>query len=809
MTWIKGEIVEFSRNPRQPDKNKDLRKIRTRPEQPFADMWFFHVRQAYEAGYDARDLRPGQSIEFEPGRGPRGPIVKSFKPQTPTEAARSGYFLNPYHFIPLAPPLEGSLVDIDAVLEGTLHDRFEPNRYSGRMVCRLVTEGPVVIGARQQGPRDEKGAGEEREIRAAPFELPSGQDGEDWPAIPASSLRGLISSLVEAASSSALRVLQDQRYSRRSEWRPELGEVLSATGMLVDDDGQLKLRPLTLPLEEMQKRAPDQKRCRVYLDGYRSDRSTQEQVLDPSSFLGRYQPKSWSASHQEYWYARLDGATWKVKHNRNLGLQLTKPPIPQGELEERVPEEERGLYTRGVLLVLGVEPPKAKSLPPGKKHELFLPVPPEREEEPLLPIDADALETFNELLQSAAEIDHGAESKEYPFLHVGRERDEKLVARAGDLVYYQEAGGVVTRLSYSSIWRSPIPGSLYEAVSTVSPELIPFQEGRKKLTLAERLFGFVEQGGEGRALAGRVRVAHGLLDGEEPAGGWFAPETVLKILASPKPPSPAFYFGQHGYLGKRQLDLSSQATRPHVPQGRKMYLHHLASDVQAECYKTKEEPDKHRKQKMRVQPLKEGLSFYFHLDFDNLTQKELGFLCYALQPAAAFRHKLGLGKPLGLGRVRIEPVWWGFIDRQQSYRPEALFASKYAVTEKLNTDFSWQDLRSVLGERYRHEQAGPAVGSERPSFADLRNGVRKKMNPAVRSALERLGDPSKVRFHVHYPSVQGQDVESEHFQWFVANDKGPTGRGGEELFLGPLLEEEAHSPLPELKILDSVQRKRR
>ena len=40
------------------------------------------------------------------------------------------------------------------------------------------------------------------------------------------------------------------------------------------------------------------------------------------------------------------------------------------------------------------------------------------------------------------------------------------------------------------------------------------------------------------------------------------------------------------------------------------------------------------------------------VDFDNLSPRELGLLLYALKPAEGFRHKLGMGKPIGLGGVR-------------------------------------------------------------------------------------------------------------------------------------------------------------
>ncbi len=89
----------------------------------------------------------------------------------------------------------------------------------------------------------------ERAGKVVPFELEAGK-----PAIPASSLRGLISSIVEAASNSALRVLEDKSYSFRRSMKDRT-DILSAIGMVIVDGstGDYRLRPLTLPTIEIRR----------------------------------------------------------------------------------------------------------------------------------------------------------------------------------------------------------------------------------------------------------------------------------------------------------------------------------------------------------------------------------------------------------------------------------------------------------------------------------------------------------------------------------------------------------------------------
>ena len=87
------------------------------------------------------------------------------------------------------------------------------------MVLRR-SEDDVVIGGRQDG---------EIPKVVRPFEI----DGR--PAVPASTLRGLISAVAEAASNSALRVVADTYYSVREpmdQFRPAVG-----MGMIAADNG--------------------------------------------------------------------------------------------------------------------------------------------------------------------------------------------------------------------------------------------------------------------------------------------------------------------------------------------------------------------------------------------------------------------------------------------------------------------------------------------------------------------------------------------------------------------------------------------
>lgn len=782
MSWLEGTIEGFrGSNP----KHRDLRKVRTDPQQEWPDLHFFHLDLGRSAGYPDAALAPGQLIRFQPDPEADTPRVGSFAPYSAAEGEASlpnqGTFLNPYHFIPLFEPPQSSLVGLQDHLRVTHpHDRFaradgEHAAYSGRILCRLTTEGPVVIGAQQVQPD------EQQETEVAPFTLPNPRaphdQGRHRPAIPGSTLRGLLSSLVEAASCSSLRVLSERRPTRRADVNTE---ALSAVGRIEKHGDAYRLRPLTVSVQELNVSGESiaRERCRVHLQGYRHDAAGATKLA--GSFLDSRQPESHSASNDEYWYIDLESSRWKRSRGHLLGLVTEEAPIDEVEWTGKS-EDERRRYTRGVLLVLGLDGSKAKTLPRQKKYEYFLPFPPPPEdqehESATLEIPAAVLDEFAQLLADAALI-HGRDATDFPFLHAGRKRTKgSLAARAGDLVYFEQdpASKAVTRLSFSAIWRRPILGeNIHGSVQRFSRHLVPFHSGRQLLTLAERLFGFVERDGS-RALAGRVRVGHGLAEGEPEGGEWYdlrdGQPVTLKILASPKPPSPALYFGHHGYLSKTDLDLSR-----HHPHGRKVYLHHRDEAVEGRCYETNE-PGQKRQLKLKVKPLKNRTSFLFHVDFTNLSREELGLLLYALRPTKEFRHKIGLGKPIGLGRVVIDPLALGFVDREAIYAGDGLFAPRYASLEWSPEVPApdWTSLPPFVAQRYRDERRGQAAattsGDRFPRADELRQEVRNAIPERVCWALELLGDPAQVEAEVTYPVLEGHGSEGEHFQWFVKNDK--------------------------------------
>ncbi|MEK7995065.1 MAG: TIGR03986 family CRISPR-associated RAMP protein [Planctomycetota bacterium] len=712
-------------------------------------------------------------------------------------------FYNPYHFVPVEKPSKAQQESAIPKKQfpanpnrpWVTHERYVPDTVSGRLVARLTTVTPTVVGA-DQDRKDKKDF-----ATVEPY-LVSGRA-----AIPGSTLRGLVGSVIEAASNGAMRVLEDRPYS----YRRKMQDSLSAIGVIVKVGVGFKLLPLCLPTLESRDggrsfEAPARFRgifptpqFKVYLGdaiqirdvsfGYRTAKGHKDAVPMPVKRL------AWSGN--------------SVVYDRSLHVKANRYAVSQDPDTSDAPR-------MGLVRVLGCWGRRTTEIPNSKKHELWVPLPgPEVKALPILP---NAIDRFHTLADERTD-----EDASLPFHPLDTRRNEnpedkdRFRLKANDLVYFDvNDKGEVKEISLSAIWRGLVvntrtgdAATAYSFFRSVDPELLPFNPDRKAISVAEQILGFAEDRSEeqkteegGLALASRLRFADALLPegSQDPLAQDFIP---LKILGSPKTPCPALYFksatGRGAYIGKRDLDPAL-----HAPQGRKWYLHGQSKPGEEPWRTEYPNEEKTKKQKNLVRPIAAGHTFYFHIDFDNLSEVEVGLLLYALEPDAAFHHKIGMGKPLGLGSVKIEVLGYFPVDRAGRYSVAGLRAERYgastltAAGETIKASAKWPD-------RYREEGKGPAAAAnplQAAREAALGSGL---VSAAARKALERLGNysHSPQARDVRYPTNTDQrDKETEHFKWFVFNDgQRERGRGmtPRSQFLKPLTGETGLPPLDELE----------
>jgi hypothetical protein len=143
--------------------------------------------------------------------------------------------------------------------------------------------------------------------------------------------------------------------------------------------------------------------------------------------------------------------------------------------------------------------------------------------------------------------------------------------------------------------------------------------------------------------------------------------------------------------------------------GRKFYFHHSPDG----------EPLSQRKlifmggrpANRYIQPLDYETAFHFRIDFTNLEADEFGALVMAIILEDGMRHKIGYGKPLGLGSVQLQPMGLTLVDYAKRYAQigsgggktvlegqdmwDALYEYTDNFSQKYMSSLAMEDLRRI------------------------------------------------------------------------------------------------------------------
>ena len=189
---------------------------------------------------------------------------------------------------------------------------------------------------------------------------------------------------------------------------------------------------------------------------------------------------------------------------------------------------------------------------------------------------------------------------------------------------------------------------------------------------ADALFGYakgnnvaVSQGKKAQSYASRISVTDATLQDNQIDCIWLSPQPIVpQILATPKPSAFQHYLTQQKPNRKIKLDHYGTSP-PHdtVIRGHKRYWHQgnrAVLDIKEDDPqwlqngRVKDDSTQHT----QFKPVKAGVKFTFRVYFENLSDRELGALCWVLHPLGdeqkTYCHSLGMGKPLGMGAVKLD-----------------------------------------------------------------------------------------------------------------------------------------------------------
>lgn len=557
----------------------------------------------------------------------------------------------PYNFVPL--PDQIITVDPASLPD---QDRYYPDRHTGQIVCRLTTASPLYVRAALEWD-----------------EFVKSQNGQDFknkpeffyaadrlrPAIPGSSLRGMLRGVVEIASYGKVQDVTDRRLVYRA-----VGE-----GDQTDHGRRYRERLMHKDAENRDDGKPHHYFTPLMLAGYMEKDDSGDwwvrpaQVVNGSTFA-RVSHKQIATLLDKMEPSHNTAALWvRVGPNeyqkRREGLINIKYPRVTESSETPRPDMVKAYVVRS-----GWMSKKASEAVVFERDERAT----------ALPIDDDLIRDYRDHFEDIYinQVKHGRSIK-IPLL--GKEG----VLKHLQPVFYLVENGKVVAFSHTMMMRLPYRKPLNEFIPT---EL----RRESDLDLAEAIFGYTKSTGEGkrRAYAGRVFVSDAQLAHDQPLGDiWLSPEPVTpRILGSPKPTTFQHYLTQQnpnpielpnrraaggGQRTEMKLtDYASKTPDETVLRGTKLYWHkgNAGLDQIAED-KTAPKGDK---QHTQIQPVKAGVAFEFAIRLENLSDAELGALLWVLDVAQtdAYRLKLGMGKPLGLGAVKIESTLQ-LADRQERY----------------------------------------------------------------------------------------------------------------------------------------------
>ncbi|MFN8443272.1 MAG: TIGR03986 family CRISPR-associated RAMP protein [Caldilineaceae bacterium] len=605
----------------------------------------------------------------------------------------------PYNFVPLPDQVVYAESDAKGLPS---HDRYHADRLSGQIQCTLVTRSPLYT-RRAVSPEwwqkwsnemdrlhlDDKAVREYAEF----FYL----DQLDQPLIPGSSLRGMVRSVMEIVANGHLRwvgaatplsfraVAAPGSDPLREPYDSVIGRLAKyvRAGYLVRNSktGSWAIQP-AMTLRDMNKGNDQSGYLRI-----------KEIEIDASRIVG-FRPFDDPDYHPGFFVVRYD-------------LQSSTKGFHAVHLRTYVDVDKERPYA-GVLVCTGnMKETGSTKASPRRRHALVL-APTSEDKVASIPIRPETIEEYRATLTEFQREQLGAWSKDgelgclgdgKPVFYVSIRVPDKNGRNSEQVLYFGHTPNfrIPMRLNVSGEQRACTP------LDFVPSEIRKIDDPPD---LVEALFGWVEEPNQplkGQR-SGRLSFSDArFLRNKE--GLWLqsAPET-LHTLSTPKPTTFQHYLVQdrsYHHDPDRSVSLAHYGTPPHETEirGYKRYWHKGDNPDLAANDRERQHPD----QLTRVRPLKAGVEFAFTIRFENLSSVELGALLWVLSlpggdPNKRYYHKLGMGKPLGMGAIEIHPSL--FLDqRQERYRKLFAGSQWHQASQESSVELHLQAFEAYLGEK--------------------------------------------------------------------------------------------------------------
>lgn len=581
--------------------------------------------------------------------------------------------------------------------------------HSGRIRCTLKARSPLCI------PDSETIEWRDSHPIRKFFRLPDGT-----PSIPGSSIKGLIRSVAEAASNSCFSVFADQRFSYRlnkglprrwgavvqGDQAQELPIARLSMGSDPDDPTTGPIDALGLPRENYYCCPEARLEVRIYNFWSRCPYPEVVEVRRNGRMWPNTPPQKFSCKlkqvrfgkHPKYILERIGGgrrpSEIRISAGDAGGLALGATySVMAGYLPRQRPIwyaiEINGMPTSISRWQCGWLKTAVRGEDTTKcTHQVFIDAPGTRA------IDMNASGACTSIRD------------EYTLAQDTPQHPNPKTLNEGQLVFVQNAtpaapsqtpaaspAAVGPVQMFKNVYQYSTMDKLRRLGEIITTDPLAFTPCNEieRVCVCCQMFGMVSGEREiaGEALAGRVRFTTARME-ISPIEPRIWPLKTLRILGSPKPKYSLFYLRRQGLPaaqgGSTHDHLHPQAgytweSNSTYLRGRKSYWHHrphFRTEVDWLTYLTGELHDgqsipvDQSDQNATVEISPSGTTFSFDVRFDNLSPEELGLLIFALtlddrDPEGPRCHRIGMGKPIGMGSVKICIDHITLIDRPQRY----------------------------------------------------------------------------------------------------------------------------------------------
>lgn len=590
---------------------------------------------------------------------------------------KSRQALAPYNFV----ELPDQVVQAQPIPDG---DRYHPDRYTGKIECILTTESPLYI-------RCGLTLNEFKQCKEA-------KDLPDFfyifdklkPVIPGSSIRGMLRTLVEILSFGKIdRVSGKQKFFFR------------AVAAKKDD-------PLAKPYKACLKNVRA---------GYLVKRNDgwyirPAQLIDNDSFVWIKERKvidnfpnfipMTEANYRPQYIQNVGFGDIVTKNNRRFARQISPKPDEQKYI---------GVLVTSGNMAEGSDDPTSTSR---KSHCLV------REPD----ANAELIKINDAAIQDYCSSLTDFQKQSPPF------KEDLGVLENGRCIFYcqpEQQGGEVTLFGQSPNFRIPYSPQKNGRAASAEDFIPESLKDSKTIDFADAIFGFVrdekQKEDSTQAVSSRVFISDAVCQQTNGEDIWLSTRPIVpKILAGPKPNTFQHYLVQTKADKPDLKHYGSAPGKETVIRGHKLYWHKKKPTI------TLENPEKvSDTQKTQIKPIKPGVSFQFTIHFENLRDVELGALLWVLDLAQdeQYRLSLGMGKPLGMGAIKIA---YKLYLNQRKQRHEKLFADEQWFTGYSAAPDSSEPYIEAFDAYIRQ-----AIGATESSLKDVR---RIKMLLAMLSWTE-------------------------------------------------------------------------